>query len=409
MADNSPRGARLDHVSDAGDLVFVAGGEKFLVTVDDKLERAILEAKQIRLEASGQQMPQTHDTLPISKIQQLIRAGSTPSEVAEQYHLNEALVRRFSSSVQTEKQYAIEQFKRVPAPKESRAHIIEDLVDMAITSSQIERDSLAWSATRHGHEPWHIFADFTLAGRQMRAEWTWNMHDNSVVSLNDTAKRILEEQNLGAYSPDAIFEDTTSPAGGDKPAEERKPGESETEADVATMPLITERADGTQREAVDTVARTARTAEDMANESQEAAEGESETHDGDETHESPDNGTTADNATADSATANGTGDAAGTQDGAPDAHDDANGSARNGTDARPAEEGHGDIEELHRALEEGDGGNAAPATRSITSEQSIAIQDSTDTDETPRVTRQTKPRRRGRSAVPSWDEILFGD
>ena len=147
----------------------------------------------------------------------------------------------------------------------------------------------------------------------------------------------------------------------------------------------------------------------MANESQEAAEGESETHDGDETHESPDDGTTADNATADSATANGTGDAAGTQDGAPDAHDDANGSARNGTDARPAEEGHGDIEELHRALEEGDGGNAAPATRSITSEQSIAIQDSTDTDETPRVTRQTKPRRRGRSAVPSWDEILFGD
>lgn len=398
MADNSPRGARLDHVSDAGDLVFVAGGEKFLVTVDDKLERAILEAKQIRLEASGQQMPQTHDTLPISKIQQLIRAGSTPSEVAEQYHLNEALVRRFSSSVQTEKQYAIEQFKRVPAPKESRAHIIEDLVDMAIASSQIERDSLAWSATRHGHEPWHIFADFTLAGRQMRAEWTWNMHDNSVVSLNDTAKRILEEQNLGAYSPDAIFEDTTSPADGENAsAEEHRPGESETEPDVSTMPLITERADGSQREIVDTVARTARTAEDMANESQETAEGEPETHDGDESRESP----------ADA-------DAADVADGADDAqketsgtHDDTN--AHDDTDERPAAEGHGDIEELHRALEENDGGNAAPATRSITSEQSIAIQDSTDTDETPRVTRQTKPRRRGRSAVPSWDEILFGD
>ena len=86
MADNSPRGARLDHVSDAGDLVFVAGGEKFLVTVDEKLERAILEAKQIRLEASGQQQPKTHDTLPISKIQQLIRAGFTPSEVDHARH-----------------------------------------------------------------------------------------------------------------------------------------------------------------------------------------------------------------------------------------------------------------------------------------------------------------------------------
>lgn len=169
MADNSPRGARLDHVSDAGDLVFVAGGEKFLVTVDEKLERAILEAKQIRLEASGQQQPKTHDTLPISKIQQLIRAGFTPSEVAEQYNLNEALVRRFSSSVQTEKQYAIEQFKRVPAPKESRAHTVEDLITLAISESHIERDTLAWSATRRGHEPWHIFADFMISGEQLRA------------------------------------------------------------------------------------------------------------------------------------------------------------------------------------------------------------------------------------------------
>ena len=207
MADNSPRGARLDHVSDAGDLVFVAGGEKFLVTVDEKLERAILEAKQIRLEASGQQQPQTHDTLQISKIQQLIRAGFTPSEVAEQYNLNEALVRRFSSSVQTEKQYAIEQFKRVPAPMESRAHTVEDLIAIAISESHIERDTLAWSATRRGHEPWHIFADFMISGEQMRAEWTWNMHDNSVVSLNDIAKRIMEEHRIVDRSPNIILDE----------------------------------------------------------------------------------------------------------------------------------------------------------------------------------------------------------
>lgn len=263
MADNSPRGARLDHVSDAGDLVFVAGGEKFLVTVDEKLERAILEAKQIRLEASGQQQPQTHDTLPISKIQQLIRAGFTPSEVAEQYNLNEALVRRFSSSVQTEKQYAIEQFKRVPAPKESRAHTVEDLIAIAISESHIERDTLAWSATRRGHEPWHIFADFMISGEQMRAEWTWNMHDNSVVSLNDIAKRIMEEHRIVDRSPNIIFDETVPlddtasahTADGDSPS--------------PTIPLITERVNGTQRLAVDTVAYTAQTAEAMANEHNE--------------------------------------------------------------------------------------------------------------------------------------------
>lgn len=380
MADNSPRGARLDHVSDAGDLVFVAGGEKFLVTVDDKLERAILEAKQIRLEATGQQMPQNHDTLPISKIQQLIRAGSTPAEVAEQYDLNEALVRRFSSSVQTEKQYAIEQFKRVPAPKESRAHIVEDLVEMAISSSRIERDSLAWSATRHGHEPWHIFADFTIDGRQMRAEWTWNMHDNSVVSLNDIAKRILEEQTLGTHRPDMIFEGPTAMLDGDgRSLVHHEQVEAGGEAASPAAPLIAEHTDGIRHPAVDTVARTARTAEDMANE----AHGSENTEAGgnEEAHEN--HGVAAHGAQ---------------EDPAADTSDSADKGSESVGEPHTTPQGDNDGQKTYAA-----------GTRGITSEQDTAIQDSTATDEMPRTARQPRTRRHGRSAVPSWDEILFGD
>lgn len=383
MADNSPRGARLDHVSDAGDLVFVAGGEKFLVTVDEKLERAILEAKQIRLEASGQQQPQTHDTLPISKIQQLIRAGFTPSEVAEQYNLNEALVRRFSSSVQTEKQYAIEQFKRVPAPKESRAHTVEDLIAIAISESHIERDTLVWSATRRGHEPWHIFADFMISGEQMRAEWTWNMHDNSVVSLNDIAKRIMEEHRIVDRSPNIIFDETVPlddmasahTADGDSPS--------------PTIPLITERVNGTQRLSVDTVAYTAQTAEAMANEHNET----DGSRNGDERGDSPDQH--AENA------------------GGTDANTDANatdtqnaeGNSGTGDDGQPQSD-----DTQSQSTDQPQGDPNTPETRSITSEQAVAAQDAMDTDETPRVAKMVRAKRRsGRSAVPSWDEILFGE
>ena len=68
------------------------------------------------------QAPQPHQqsTLPISQIQSLIRAGADPARVAEKYHLSEMLVRRFSMAVETEKQYAIEQFLAVAAPKDSR-------------------------------------------------------------------------------------------------------------------------------------------------------------------------------------------------------------------------------------------------------------------------------------------------
>ena len=89
--------------------------------VDDTLEHAILEAKQITAEIAPRPAPS--QTLPISQIQSLIRAGADPARVAERYGVSAALVRRFSASVETEKQYAIEQFLSVPAPKDSPAAV----------------------------------------------------------------------------------------------------------------------------------------------------------------------------------------------------------------------------------------------------------------------------------------------
>ena len=51
MPENPLTQARFDHVDDTGRLVFASGDERFFVDVDETLERAILEAKQIREES----------------------------------------------------------------------------------------------------------------------------------------------------------------------------------------------------------------------------------------------------------------------------------------------------------------------------------------------------------------------
>ena len=99
MPENALEDARFDHVSETGELVFVSGAGKFAVKVDEALERAILEAKQIRTETQEERQQQAPSTLPISQIQSLIRAGANPTRVAERYSLSEALVRRFSAAV----------------------------------------------------------------------------------------------------------------------------------------------------------------------------------------------------------------------------------------------------------------------------------------------------------------------
>lgn len=195
MPENRLEKAHFERVSEAGDLIFSVGGRQVAVSLDDTLERAILEAKQVRSERHEPAQPHEQATLPISQIQSLIRAGADPSRVAERYGLSETLVRRFSAAVETEKQYAIEQFLTVPAPKDSRVRTINDLVERTLASASIGMESVTWKSTRRGLEPWRIVAAFTSAGREIHAEWTWNMHDNSVVCLNNAARKLLGEHS----------------------------------------------------------------------------------------------------------------------------------------------------------------------------------------------------------------------
>ena len=84
MPDDRLEKARFVRVSKTGDLVFSLGGREMAVSVDDTLERAILEAKQVRSEM--RQAPRAASAVhfaDLPEIQSLIRAGADPARVAE--------------------------------------------------------------------------------------------------------------------------------------------------------------------------------------------------------------------------------------------------------------------------------------------------------------------------------------
>lgn len=207
MASENYPTARFDSVTDTGALVFAAGDQRFVVPVDGRLEHALLEAKQVLAERREVNVTPPTRTLPISQIQSLIRAGLDPDQVAQRYGLSPALVRRFSATVQSEKAYAIEQFLHVPAPKESNMRTLEDLIDRTLAAARIRSEEVSWGATRRGLEPWRITASFTSAGRPIRAEWSWNMRDNSVVCINKAARKLIGELDASPL-PSATQDDS---------------------------------------------------------------------------------------------------------------------------------------------------------------------------------------------------------
>lgn len=206
MLENPPKEASFDHVDNNGDLIFIFENTPLKIHVDDTLERAIAESKKLTnvdernqntvnsLGKSDDSPSATTATLPISQIQALIRAGLEPEHVAKRYNVSESQVRRFSSGVETEKQYAIEQFLTVPAPKQSNMRTLSDLIERTLAKAHIGMETVKWRATRRGLEPWLITAEFNTATRTIKAEWTWNMHDNSVACANPSARLLLGEE-----------------------------------------------------------------------------------------------------------------------------------------------------------------------------------------------------------------------
>lgn len=206
MLENPPKEASFDHVDNNGDLIFIFENTPLKIHVDDTLERAIAESKKLTnvdernqntvnsTDKSDDSPSATTATLPISQIQALIRAGLEPEHVAKRYNVSESQVRRFSSGVETEKQYAIEQFLTVPAPKQSNMRTLSDLIERTLAKAHIGMETVKWRATRRGLEPWLITAEFNTATRTIKAEWTWNMHDNSVACANPSARLLLGEE-----------------------------------------------------------------------------------------------------------------------------------------------------------------------------------------------------------------------
>lgn len=206
MLENPPKEASFDHVDNNGDLIFIFENTPLKIHVDDTLEHAIAESKKLTnvdgdnqntvnsIGKSDDSPTATTATLPISQIQALIRAGVDPEHVAKRYNVSESQVKRFSSGVETEKQYAIEQFLTVPAPKQSNMRTISDLIERTLAKAHIGMETVKWRATRRGLEPWLITAEFNTATRTIKAEWTWNMHDNSITCANPSSRLLLGEE-----------------------------------------------------------------------------------------------------------------------------------------------------------------------------------------------------------------------
>ena len=199
------RKAVFDHVEDNGAIILAIGDEQVELEDSDAFEQGLMSSKQIKAEARTDALPPETEGLPISEIQNMVRAGIAPDDIAKRFSLDSALVRRFGEPIEQEKKSAIAQFLTVNVRQNDEIHRLGELIHTLLAQAGVDSDSVEWSATRNRREPWRIIAEFEHNGRSYKATWTWNMRDNAVVAIDPTAKKLLGQSDTAAQ--DLLFGD----------------------------------------------------------------------------------------------------------------------------------------------------------------------------------------------------------
>ncbi|OZG54350.1 hypothetical protein ALMA_0811 [Alloscardovia macacae] len=213
-------------VDDRGNLILrdPLTRDTFILEVTDELEQGILAAKQTRRDHQGSPKPQTEKALPLSAIQTLIRSGHSYDDIARDYAVAPALVRRFAAPVEKEKQFIVGKFLDTVLTDRATSSRVRDVIISTVASLGSDFSEISWTATREGHSPWRVKATYTSGyssqSTSETAEWMYNPRDRSVVCVNMPAKRLLGEVSSAAspvdkelFSTDAVPIITADPTG----------------------------------------------------------------------------------------------------------------------------------------------------------------------------------------------------
>lgn len=176
-----------------GRLVVVADdGTRYAVPVDDRL-RAALRPRRPSPDDGGQAPAASP-----REVQAMIRAGRTVEEVAEATGWDPERVRRFEGPVLAEREHVVGLARAAHVRAQGRTdgtHTLERRVRERLEARGVPASATSWDAARsEGHGPWTVLVAFTAGGRERRAAWHYDVQDRSIEALDDEARWLSEDE-----------------------------------------------------------------------------------------------------------------------------------------------------------------------------------------------------------------------
>lgn len=209
------RSVSFDHVDDKGNIILTlasngtsGAAEKLTLPLTTELEKGVTRARDIIEQARVAAQKPLQQTLPLAEIQVMVREGASFKEVASKYGIDVETVRHYAQSVEQEKRFAISQFLNVRLATDNGTRSTQRLIADQLQAAGVDMTSLRWNSWRKVHEPWQIQLSYKHSDILYRARWNWNLSDNHVDPLDPAAAQLVRPLTRDT-DPDVIAEPST--------------------------------------------------------------------------------------------------------------------------------------------------------------------------------------------------------
>lgn len=162
-------------------------GNRYSLPITDELRAALRRDRVVS---------PTEEPKPMSPrdIQAHFRAGRTLEELSELTSMPASQLSPYEFPILAERDYAATQARAYRIGHEIGALTVEELVTSRLKSRDVESDSIAWSAIREQGKNWELTATYTVAGRETVASWSIDQQTSSLTALNDEARWLSETE-----------------------------------------------------------------------------------------------------------------------------------------------------------------------------------------------------------------------
>ncbi len=145
------------------------------------------------------------ETMRPREIQALLRTGSTIADVAERSGWPIEKVERYAGPIQAERDHVAGMVRALPLRGRGSAKdaTFDDRVRARLVDRGVDTDQVEWDAWKGEHGRWTVVCRFAAGGRSRQAAWLFDPTDRTISATDDEARWLGEDEQAPGPVPAA--------------------------------------------------------------------------------------------------------------------------------------------------------------------------------------------------------------